>query len=305
MQFLIVFLQWMCPFWLGLSHSLFLVNAWPLEKGRFSSIDICFTGKSDGFSLLPFLKKCLRAVVCECRDVGKLSRHLGLLGERPALQLFWRITSSPSHPSNNAFQCCSSRCSSRADTRLLFPSLSFHRRMGLLIVLFLALGHHFVLGLSSSTSGNSRTCLESPESRRQSGCVCCGSWWSSCPWRSWQLKQLDRQAGQCQSELCRPTGGRRAKKGSGGNTTAEGISRALVHKAEGHYIAVFDARTCALQEDINWMAHSSMVGLGVPKSCSRLPFPTQPSLSGSSFSLGSRLSAARALLQLTSWGGAW
>lgn len=59
MQFLIVFLQWMCPFWLGLIHSLFLVNAWLLEKGRFSSTDICFTGKSDGFNLLPFLKKCL------------------------------------------------------------------------------------------------------------------------------------------------------------------------------------------------------------------------------------------------------
>lgn len=49
----------LCPFWLGLIHSLFLVNAWLLEKGRFSSIDLCFTGKSDGFSLLPFLKKCL------------------------------------------------------------------------------------------------------------------------------------------------------------------------------------------------------------------------------------------------------
>lgn len=31
--------------------------------------------------------------------------------------------------------------------------------MGLLIVLFLALGHHFVLGLSLSASGSSRTCL--------------------------------------------------------------------------------------------------------------------------------------------------
>lgn len=177
--------------------------------------------------------------------------------------------------------------------------------MGLLIVLFLALGHRFVLGFSSSTSGNSRTCLGCPGSRRQSGYVCCGSWWSSCPWRFWQLKQLHRQAGQCWSELSRPTWGRRVKKGSGGNTTAADVSRALVHKAEGHYRAGFDARTCALQEDINWMAHSSVVGLGIPKSCSRPPSPSQPSLSGSSFSLGSRLTAARALLQLTSWGGVW
>lgn len=119
--------------------------------------------------------------------------------------------------------------------------------MGLLIVLFLALGH-FVLGLSSSTSGNSRTCLGSPGSRRQSGCVCYGSWWSSCAWCSWQLKQLDRQAEQCCSELCKPTWGRRVEKGNGRDTTAADTSRALVHKAEGHYVAVFDARTCALQE---------------------------------------------------------
>lgn len=171
--------------------------------------------------------------------------------------------------------------------------------MGLLIVLVLALGHIFVLSLSSSTSGNSRTCLGSPGSRRQSGCVCCGSWWSSCPWHSWQLNR------QCWSELCRPTWGRRVKKGSGGNTTAAVISRALVLKAEGRYIAVFDARTCALQEDINWMAHSSVVGLEIPKSCPRSPSPSQPSLSGSSFSVRSRLAAARALLQLTSWGGVW
>lgn len=95
------------------------------------------------------------------------------------------------------------------------------------------------------------------------------------------------------------------KKGSGGDTTAADSSRALAHKAEGHYIAVFDARTCALQEDINWMAHSSVEGLGIPKSCSRPPSLSQPFLSGSSFSLGSRLTAARALLLLTSWAGVW
>lgn len=158
--------------------------------------------------------------------------------------------------------------------------------MGLLIVLFLALGHDFILSFSSCTSGNSRTCLGSPGSRRQSGFVCCGSLWSSCPWHSWQLQQLHRQAGQCWSELCSPTWGRRVKKGSGGNTTAADISRALVLKAEGHYIAAFDARTCALQEDINWMAHSSVVGLGITQSCSRPPSPSQPSLSGSSCSQG-------------------
>lgn len=40
----------------------------------------------------------------------------------------------------------------------------------MLIVLFLALGHHFVLGLSSSTSGSSRACLGCAGSRRQRGC---------------------------------------------------------------------------------------------------------------------------------------
>lgn len=154
--------------------------------------------------------------------------------------------------------------------------------MGLLTVLSLALGHRFVLGFSSSSSGNSRTCLGSPGSRRQSGYVCCGSCWSSCPWHFWQLKQLHRQ---CWCELSRPMWGRRVKKGSGGNTTAAAIIRALVHRAEGHSRAGFDARTCALQEDINWMAQSSVVGLGIPKSCSRPPSHSQPSLCGSSWAL--------------------
>lgn len=74
-------------------------------------------------------------------------------------------------------------------------------------------------------------------------------------------EQLSRQAGQCCSELSRPTWGR-IQKESGGNTRAADISRALVHKAVGHYTALFDARTCPLQEDINWMAHSSTAGAG-------------------------------------------
>lgn len=167
----------------------------------------------------------------------------------------------------------------------------------MLIVLFLALGHHFVLSLSSSTSGNSRTCLGSPGSRRPSVCVCCGSWWSSV------LGAPGSWAGRLGSAglSCAGPGGAEGLNRDWGEHDS---SRALAHKAEGHCIAVCDARTCALQEDINWIAHSSVVGLEIPKSCTRPP-SSQPSLSGSSFSLGCRLAAARALLQLPSWGGVW
>lgn len=59
----------------------------------------------------------------------------------------------------------SSRQSKVSRLLLLFPSL-FHGRMGLLTASFLALGHHFALGVGSCDAGNSRTCLGSPEAGR-------------------------------------------------------------------------------------------------------------------------------------------
>lgn len=127
--------------------------------------------------------------------------------------------------------------------------------MGLLIVLFLALGHHFVLGLSLSASGSSRTCPGLQGAEGKVGVFAVGA--GGVPVHA----RTAQQAGQCCSELSRPTWGR-IQKESGANTRAADISRALVHKAEGHYTAIFDARTCPLQGDINWMAHSSTAGAG-------------------------------------------
>lgn len=147
----------------------------------------------------------------------------------------------------------------------------------MLIVLFLALGHHFVLGLSSSTSGSSRACLGCAGSRRQRGCGVFAVQFLSLVLLAAEAAEL----GSAGLSWAGPQGPEGLKRGVGGTQQC----RALVHRAEGHYRAAFGARSCALQEDTSWMAHSSVVGLGVPKSCSRPPSPSQPSLCGSSDSL--------------------
>lgn len=108
---------------------------------------------------------------------------------RTALQLFWRIVSTPSYTSKEKLLNYSSRHEKMCRLLLLFPSL-FHKRMGLLTAAVLALGRHFVLSLGLSNSGNSRTRLGSLVAG-QSGYIWFGSCWSSFPWCFLQLKWSD------------------------------------------------------------------------------------------------------------------
>lgn len=149
--------------------------------------------------------------------------------------------------------------------------------MGLLIVLFLALGHHFVLGLSSSTSGSSRTCLGCAGSRRQRGCGAFAVQFLSLVLLAAEAAEL----GSAGLSWAGPQGAEGLKMGVGGNTTVQGFGS----QGRGTLQSSFWCRNLCSTEDTSWMAHSSVVGLGVPKSCSRPPSPSQPSLCGSSDSL--------------------
>lgn len=142
---------------------------------------------------------------------------------RTALQLFWRIVSTPLYTSKEKLLNYSSRQEKMCRLLLLFPSL-FHKRMGLTAAV-LSLGHRFVLSLGLSNSGNSRTRLGSLVAG-QSGYIWFGSCWSSLPWCFLQLKGSDTRLLAVLTfklsehllhvlKCCR-----RIKKGVEGNTTA-------------------------------------------------------------------------------------